>query len=97
MGPPEPEIRQRYVACLNFFARVFLVKVQASRAILLHSSSDSFGGVWELGPAINRDDAARTGHLEFMVGVMWHRVESSERSSPEQCLIITAKGDDVED
>ena len=46
---------------------------------------------------MNRDDAAWTGHLELTVGIMWHRVESSERSSFEQCLIITAKGDDVED
>ena len=39
----------------------------------------------------------RTGHLEFMVGIMWHHIESSERGSSEQCLIVTAKGDDVED
>ena len=49
------------------------------------------------GLAINRDDAARTGHLELTVGIMWHRVESSERGLSEQCLIITTKGDDVED
>ena len=46
---------------------------------------------------MNRDDAAWTGHLELMVGIMWYCVESSERGSSEQCLIITAKGDDVED
>ena len=49
------------------------------------------------GLAINHDDAARTGHLELTGGIMWHRVESSERSSSEQCLIITAERDDFED
>ena len=49
------------------------------------------------GLAINRDDAARTGHLELMVGIMWDRIESSKHSSSEKCMIITAKRDDVED
>ena len=46
---------------------------------------------------MNRDDVVWTGHFELTVGIMWHRVESSERGSSEQCLIIIAKGDDVED
>ena len=46
---------------------------------------------------MNHDDAAWTGHLELTVGIMWHRVESSERGSSEQCLIITAERDDFED
>ena len=46
---------------------------------------------------MNRDDAAWAGHFELTVGIMWHRVESSERGSSEQCLIITAEGDDFED
>lgn len=50
----------------------------------------------KVGLALNRDDAAWTGHLELTVGVMWHRVKSSERGSSEQCLIITAEGDDFE-
>ena len=54
-------------------------------------------GSEEFGPAVNRDDAAWTGHLEFIVGIMWHRVEPSERGLSEQCLIVTVKGDDVED
>ena len=47
--------------------------------------------------AINRDGAAWTGHFELMVGIMWHRVESRERGSSEQCLIITAERDNFED
>ena len=37
------------------------------------------------------------GHLELTVGIMWHRVELSERCSSEQCLIITAERDNFED
>ena len=36
-------------------------------------------------------------HLEFEIGVVWDRVEASERSSSEQCVVATAEGDDVED
>ena len=43
------------------------------------------------------NDAAWTGHLELTVGIMWHRVESTERGSSEQCVIATAERDYVED
>ena len=49
------------------------------------------------GVPIDRNDSAWTRHLELTVGIMWHRVESSERGSSEQCLIITAERDDFED
>ena len=46
---------------------------------------------------MDHDDAAWTGHLELTVGIMWHRVESSECGSSEQCLIITVERGDFED
>ena len=42
-------------------------------------------------------DAAWTGHLELEISIVWYRVESSERGSSEQCLIITMEMDDFED
>ena len=41
-------------------------------------------------------DATWSGHLELEVSVVWHRVESSKRGSSQQCVIATAKGDDIE-
>ena len=42
-------------------------------------------------------DTAWSGHLEFEISIVWHRIESSECSSSEQCVIATAEGDDIED
>ena len=56
-----------------------------------------FGTEVEFGLAINCYDATRTGHPELTVGIVWHRVESSKRGSSEQCMIVTAKRDDVDD
>ena len=42
-------------------------------------------------------DTAWSGHLEFEIGIVWYRIESSKCSSSEQCLIATAEGDDIED
>ena len=42
-------------------------------------------------------DTAWSGHLEFEIGMVWHRIESSKCSSSEQCVIATAERDDVED
>ena len=42
-------------------------------------------------------DPARTWHLELEVCVMWNRIESSECSSSQQCVITTVEGDDIED
>ena len=47
--------------------------------------------------SIDRYDTAWSGHLELEVGVVRHRIESSECGSSEQCMIATAEGDDVED
>ena len=46
---------------------------------------------------MNRDDTVWTGHFELTVGIVRHRVESSERGSPEKCLIVTAERGDFED
>ena len=42
-------------------------------------------------------DIGWSGHLELEISVVWHFIESSECSSPEQCVIATAKRDYVED
>ena len=42
-------------------------------------------------------DPARAWHLGLEECVMWYRIELSECGSPEQCMIATAKGDDIED
>ena len=47
--------------------------------------------------SINCYDVARSWHLELEIGIVWHFIESNERSSSEQCVIAAAKGDDVED
>ena len=56
-----------------------------------------FGTEGASGLAINCYDTARAGNLELKVCIMWHRVESSKRGSSEQCMIVAAKGGDVED
>ena len=47
-------------------------------------SIDCYGAVW-------------TGHLELEISVVWHRIESSECCSSEQCVIATTEGDNTED
>ena len=47
--------------------------------------------------SINCYDAPWTGHLELAISIVWHRVESSERSSSEQWVVTTAERDDIED
>ena len=42
-------------------------------------------------------DATWSGHLELEINIVWHCVESSKRSSSEQCMIAAAKWDDIED
>ena len=42
-------------------------------------------------------DAARTGHLQLEISIVWHRVESNKRGSPVQCVVAAAEGDDIED
>ena len=41
-------------------------------------------------------DTAWSGYLELEISVVWHRIESSECGSSEQCVIATAEGDDIE-
>ena len=42
-------------------------------------------------------DAAWTGHLELEISIVWHRVEPSKCGSSEQCVVVAAKRDDIED
>ena len=42
-------------------------------------------------------DTAWSGHLELEISVVCHRVASSKCGLSKQCIIDTAKGDDVED
>ena len=41
-------------------------------------------------------DTAWSGHLEFEIGIVRHRIEASKCGLSEQCVIATAEGDDVE-
>ena len=47
--------------------------------------------------AIDSDDAAWAGHLELEISIVWHCVESSKRSSSEQCMIAATEWDDIKD
>ena len=47
--------------------------------------------------SIDYYDPAWSGHLELEISIVWHRIKSSECSSSEQCVIATAKWDDIED
>ena len=40
---------------------------------------------------------ARSWHLELKVCIVRHRVESSEHSSAQECMIATTERDDIED
>ena len=42
-------------------------------------------------------DTAGFGHLELEIGIVWHRIESSECGSSKQCVVTNDKRDDVED
>ena len=42
-------------------------------------------------------DPARSWHLELKVCLVWHRIESSECGSSKQCVIASAKRDNIED
>ena len=42
-------------------------------------------------------DATWSGHLELEISVVRYRIESSKCSSSKQCVIATAKGDDIKD
>ena len=78
--------------------RLLEVRLQgAARCFCCYGSDVFVGAEGRFGLAMNHDDAAWTGHFELTVGIMWHRIESSERGSSEECLVITAEGDDFED
>ena len=47
--------------------------------------------------SIDYYDTAWSGHLEFEIRRVRHRIESSKGSSSEQCVIATAEGDDIKD
>ena len=42
-------------------------------------------------------DTAWSEHLELEISVVWHRIESSECGSSEQCVITNAERDYIED
>ena len=47
--------------------------------------------------SVDRYDAAWTGHLKLKISIVQDRVELSECSLYEQCVITTTEWDDVED
>ena len=42
-------------------------------------------------------NTAWSGHLELEIGIVRHRIESSECGSSEQCVIATAEWDYIKD
>ena len=42
-------------------------------------------------------DTTWSGHLEFEIGIVRHRIETCKCGSSEQCMLATAEGDDVKD
>ena len=42
-------------------------------------------------------DTAWSGHFKLEVGVVRHRIKSSECGSSEQCMIASVEGDDIKD
>ena len=47
--------------------------------------------------SVDHYNATWTRHLELKISIVRYSVESSECGSSQQCVIATAKGDDVED
>jgi len=43
--------------------------------------------------SIDRYNAAWSGHLEFEIGIVWDRIEASERDPSDQCMVATSEGD----
>ena len=76
------------------------IKVWPEREALCFCSEGSgvllgMEGVFRV--SIDCYDAMWTGHLELKISIVWHRIESSECGSSEQCVVATAERDDVED
>ena len=46
--------------------------------------------------SINCYDVVWSGHLGLEMSIVWHCVGSSKCGSSEQCMIDTAKRDDIE-
>ena len=47
--------------------------------------------------SIDCNETAWSGHLEFEISIVRHRIESSKCGSSGQCVIAAAKRDDIED
>ena len=47
--------------------------------------------------SVDHYDATWTGHLELKISIVRYRIESRKCGSSKQCMIATAKGDDIED
>ena len=47
--------------------------------------------------SIDCDDAKRSGHFKLHIGIVWDRIETVKSGSSEQCMIATAKRDEIED
>ena len=83
-------VRGLGLRCNSRFDEAALYFCCKGRGVLLstegafHVSIDCYNTAW-------------SGHLEFEIGIVWDRIEASERGSSEQCVVATAEGDDVED
>ena len=77
--------------------RIKVLLVKAALYLCCQGSGMLLGTEGALRVSIDCYDTAWSGHLEFEISIVWHRIESSKCSSSEQCVIATAEGDDIED
>ena len=76
------------------------IKVLPEKAALCYccEGSDVLLGTEEaFRVSIDCYDTAWSRHIELEISIVWHRIESSECGSSEQCVIATSEGDDIED
>ena len=90
-GSPNSFVRVRGLDCR---CGVWLDKADLHFRCEGHGVLLSTGGAFHV--SIDCNDAAWSRHLEFEIGIVWHRIEASKRGSYEQCMIATAEQDDIE-
>ena len=76
------------------------IKVQPEEAALCFCCKGSgvlLGTEGAFHVSIDCNETAWSGHLEFEISIVRHRIESSKCGSSKPCVIAVAKWDDIED
>ena len=81
----------------GFYYRIEVLPKKATLYFCCKGRGVFLGAEGALRISVDRYYTAWSGHLELEVGVVRHRIESSECSTSKQCMIATAEGDNVED